>query len=103
MATEYERGHTVKIGATLKDADDTLVDPDQVASIYQMTCEIKNAITGTAKVTATTMTRSATGTFHYYWQTTESLDVGQYEIEIVATYNNYKIVNRDYIDLVLVV
>ena len=102
MATEYERGQVIRITATLKDANDTLVDPDQDGGEYLFTIEIKNVTTGTAVVPSTTMSRSGTGTFYYDWQSSESDDVGQYEIESRATYNGKEILNRDYVDLVLV-
>ena len=97
--TEYERGHTARIKATVSDSDDTVTDPDQSGS-YLITITITDVTTSTIKVSAVTMTRLSEGVFYYDWETAVTDTVGQYEIEISAELSSKTILNRDYIDLV---
>ena len=92
--TKYELGQTIRCAVTVKDHDGTLVDATTI------NIEIVYASTKASIVSSTAMTKTATGTYKYIWQTTETLNTGQYEIEVTATMpDGYIGVDRDTYEL----
>jgi hypothetical protein len=86
-----ERGITKKITASFYDQNDVLTDPD--------TGTIKIAVffeDGTTYLAETSMTKSSTGVYFYYWTIATSDSIGLYTIVITATFASTKIhTNRD--------
>ena len=74
---EYEIGDTIKIQAVTKDYAGTTVDVDTI------TIEIYDE-NGISILTATDMTKSATGTYYYEWDSTDN-SIGYYYYYISGT------------------
>jgi len=103
MGETYERGNTAKISLTLTDADGTATDPDAAVSGYEIYITIYD-ICGVSNVVDNVQVtdRTAVGAFNYCWQTTSSMNIGQYKVTVTFTKGGYDIVNTDLIKLVSV-
>ena len=104
MGETYERGNTSKISISLTDADGTACDPDAaVGGGYKVYITIYD-ICGDSNVVdnAQVTDRLEVGSFYYCWQTTSSVNLGQYKVTISYTKGDYTIVNTDFIKLVSV-
>lgn len=74
MITRYKQGNCIRIEATIKDADGDAFDPDSVA--------VSVSSNGTDYVDEAAMTKSATGSYYYDWQTDTDDPAGIYDVEI---------------------
>lgn len=82
VQTEFIRKGTVRIIVYVYDDDEALVDATSVdISIIDPD--------GTIVVDETAMTKTATGTYEYYYTTTTSVDEGNYQIECDITDGSY--------------
>lgn len=79
MATEYYRGASVRITATITDTDSVAADPSVSTVIRIMDPN------GTRQVTDTAMTKLATGSYEYVYDTAAAADLGEWTFEVVAT------------------
>ena len=104
MGETYERGNTAKISMSLTDADGTATDPDAAdAGGYKIYITIYDICGGSNVVDNVQVTdRTGTGEFYYCWQTTSSMNLGQYKVTVSYVKGGYTIVNTDYIKLVSV-
>ena len=102
MGETYERGNTARISISITDADGTACDPDVAASGYKIYITIYDICGASAIVDhEQIIDRIETGSFRYCWQTTSSMNLGQYNVTISYT-KAYDIVNTDFIKLVSV-
>ncbi|MFP4052226.1 MAG: hypothetical protein ACLFVB_10865 [Thermoplasmata archaeon] len=98
--TEIERGTTYRIEAEVKDANDTITDPDQSDGEYQITITIEDASDGDVEIDEETMNRSSEGKFYYDWETSSTDETGQYFVIVSAVISDKTVLNRDYVELV---
>ena len=85
-----EKGQTKKIVVKFYDEDDVLVDPE--IGTAHITIYFQDSTTYLA---TTDLTKTVTGTYHYYWTTLNTDSVGIYLIEITATFGTHTHVNRE--------
>lgn len=78
MISRYKRGTTVRITATIKDADGTLYSPDTSTKITVLDPD------GTVEVNAQDMTESSTGVFYYDWQSESDDATGDYKVRVTS-------------------
>lgn len=82
VVTEFIRKGTVRIIVYVYDDDEALVDATSVdVSVVDPD--------GTVVVDEQAMSKTATGTYEYYYETTISVDEGDYQIECDVTDGTY--------------
>jgi len=91
--TEYERGNTITLTATFKDADDELTD---------VTNPLISIINSSNKIVLadTEMTQLSTGVYYYKWATTETQPCTTYIIRTKGTLDGETLLDRNKINLV---
>lgn len=96
---EYERGTTARFEVEFTDEDNEPIEPDFDNGNRDVTIEIKDATGGT--VIPTTQMEEVTDTrFRFDWNTTEDLDLGEYEVEVRGVFQGDTALNRDRVRLV---
>ena len=79
MADEYYRGASVRITAGITDTSGVAADPS-VSTVVRITDP-----NGTRQVTDAAMTKLATGSYEYVYDTAADADLGEWTYEVVAT------------------
>ena len=78
MIPIYQRGTTIRLKATIKDADGALMDPGTSIQVSVTDPAGATALAGTA------MTKSSTGVYYYDWQTSADATKGLYKQKVTA-------------------
>lgn len=94
--TKIERGNTKKVRVTVKDEDDSSIDPDN----NKLYITVTNLQTETTYLSETEMTRNTTGTYDYYLSTSSSDSLGDYNVKYSGDYNSKGFLDNEVIQFV---
>ena len=84
VQNEFTRPATVRIIYYNYDDDEALADATSVS------ISIINPDGTTVEVDEVAMTKTATGVYEYYYATTSSSSIGDYQVEVIALDGSYK-------------
>ena len=85
----YKRGTSIRLEATIKNADGDLVDPNTSVKVTVIDSAVTTA------VNAQTMTKVSTGIYYYDWQTTGREALLIYKQIVTAVDGSYTSIDED--------
>jgi len=98
---EYEKGTTARFETVFRDEDGDPIEPDQVnPGDHDVQIEITDLSADEVMVSDTEMQEISDTEFRYDWQTTEGMNLGEYEVEVKGGFDGDEALNRDQIKLV---
>lgn len=99
IITEFEFGDTARFKARFKDNEGEIIEPDESGGDHEVSIQISELATDTV-VEEEEMDELSDTEFKYDWQTTEDLNIGEYEVEVRGTFQNDVSLSRDRVRLV---
>lgn len=99
---EYEAGDTARFRSVFRDTQGEVIEPDVSNGDHDVTIEIKDLSADQVMVSNTEMDEISDTEFRYDWQTTEGMNLGEYEIEVRGGFQGDDSLNRDLVRLVRV-
>ena len=97
---EYEAGDTARFRTVFKDTQGNVVEPDVINGGHDVQIEITDLSADEVMVSDTEMEEISNTEFRYDWQTTEGMNLGEYEIEAKGGFDGDEALNRDIVKLV---
>lgn len=97
---EYEAGDTARFKTVFKDTQGKVIEPDLVNGSHDVQVEIKDLSADDVLVSTTDMDEISDTEFRYDWQTTEGMNLGEYEVEVRGAFQGDEALNRDIVKLV---
>jgi len=97
---EYEVGDTARFRTVFKDTQGNVIEPDATNNDHDVDIEITDLSAGDILVSTEEMTEISDTAFRYDWQTTEGMNLGEYEVEVRGSFDGDEALNRDRIKLV---
>jgi len=97
---EYEVGDTARFRTVFKDTRGNVVEPDATNGDHDVQIEITDLSADEVMVSDTEMQEISDTEFRYDWQTTEGMNLGEYEVEVKGGFDGDEALNRDQIKLV---
>jgi len=97
---EYERGDTARFRTVFKDTQGNIVEPDATNGDHDVTVEITDLSAEEVMVDDADMEEISDTAFRYDWQTTEGMNLGEYEVEVKGVFQEDDALNRDIVKLV---
>ncbi len=97
---EYEVGDTARFRAIFRDSEGNVVEPDSVNGEHDVSIEITDLSADEVIVSTTEMEEISDTEFRYDWQTTEGMNLGEYEVEVRGVFDGDEALNRDIVKLV---
>jgi len=97
---EYEAGDTARFRTVFKDTQGNVIEPDVTNGDHDVQIEITDLSADEVMVSETEMFEISNTEFRYDWQTTEGMNLGEYEIEAKGGFDGDEALNRDIVKLV---
>lgn len=97
---EYEVGDTARFRTVFKDTQGNVIEPDVRNGSHDVDIEVTDLSAGDILVSTSDMTEVSDTAFRYDWQTTEGMNLGEYEVEVRGSFDGDEALNRDRIKLV---
>ena len=97
---EYEIGDTARFRSVFKDTQSNVIEPDVTNGDHDVQIEITDLSADEIMVSDADMDEISDTEFRYDWQTTEGMNLGEYEVEVKGAFDGDEALNRDRIKLV---
>lgn len=97
---EYEAGDTARFRSVFKDTQGNVVEPDVTNGDHDVQIEITDLSAEEIMVDDVEMEEISDTEFRYDWQTTEGMNLGEYEVEVKGGFGGDEALNRDIVKLV---
>jgi len=97
---EYEIGDTARFRSVFKDTQSNVVEPDVTNGDHDVQIEITDLSADEIMVSDAEMDEISDTEFRYDWQTTEGMNLGEYEVEVKGAFGGDEALNRDRVKLV---
>lgn len=100
IVKEYEVGDTARFEAVFKDDNGEEVEPDATNNNHDVEIEITDLSSNEIVVSTEDIVEVSDTEFRYDWQTTEGLNLGEYEVEMRGVFKGDTALERDRVRLV---
>jgi len=97
---EYEAGDTARFRTVFKDTQGNVIEPDSSSGDHDVTIEVTDLSADEVMVQTSDMEEVSDTVFRYDWQTTEGMNLGEYEVEVRGAFQGDDALNRDIVKLV---
>lgn len=97
---DYEAGDTARFRSVFKDTQGNVIEPDVTNGDHDVQVEITDLSADEVMVDDAEMEEISDTEFRYDWQTTEGMNLGEYEVEVKGGFDGDAALNRDIVKLV---